>query len=98
MKQNRSIMIPTVGNTTERMMICVGWPRLPGVELPVKFSAECTAAEPSAGVAGEATVVETAARAPTNVGMRCDGGIEAVQPSNPSVAKMSEYASSRKEE
>lgn len=39
-KQDRRIMIPAVGSTTERTIICVGWTRRPGVELPAEVSAE----------------------------------------------------------
>ncbi len=79
-------MNPTIGNTTERIMICLVRTRPPDVELPAV--ARSAAAEGAVG----RTVL------PRYAGTVCDGGISAVQPSKPSVAKKVEYASTRKEE
>lgn len=76
-------------------MICVGWTRRPGVELPVESPAEDAVAE---SAVAEDAVDEVIIILPRYLGIRCDGGTEAVQLSKLFVAKKVEYASSKKVE
>ena len=50
MKDSKRIMIPTVDNTEERMMICLVPTRSPCVELPAEFVAEYAVAEATASL------------------------------------------------